>query len=123
HRREPSCPTTSYVEALLAAVDGTLQLRLRHPRAPWDVPPLGLVVELLLRAALRAPRAGSQSTAATGGHVAGRTPRTGSRFAGAGPFLVDGARRDLLRALRRAALLLLGLLDVLVLAFALRVPC
>src|SRR5437762_14088336 len=37
-------------------------------------------------------------------------------------LLVDGSRRDLLRALRRAALLLLRLLDVLVLTFALVAP-
>src|SRR5579872_5250495 len=76
---------------LRATVDRALQLSLAHARAARDVEPARLPVQLLLRAGLALPRAG----------------------------LVDGARGDLLRALRRAPLLLLAREDVLVLALAL----
>src|SRR6266511_4867114 len=58
-----------------------LQLLLRHPRAALDPAPLRLVVELLLRAALRPVRAGAQAATAAGGNVARGRTRCGSRLA------------------------------------------
>src|SRR5262249_48119210 len=122
-RREPSGRDRVYVD-LLPAVESPLELGLRHPRAPRDVPAPGLVVELFLRPPLRPVRPGAKPTSTTGGHVARRRARGASlRLAGAGALLVDGTRGDFLGAFRRAALLLLRLLDVLVLALALRAPC
>src|SRR3954453_21506662 len=108
--------------SLLAAVDRALQLRLVHARAALDVELPRLVVELLLRAALRAVRAGAHAAAAAGGHVLAGEAGRRLRLAGTRPLLVDGARGDLLRALRRRALLLLAVDDVLVLPFSLGAP-
>src|SRR5439155_11254265 len=107
---------------LLAAIDGALQLRLVHLRAPGDVQPLRLVVELLLRAALRPVRARAKASAAARGDVATRRARGLLRFAAPRPLLVDRTSGDLLRPLGRRALLLRTLLDVLVLTLTLVAP-
>src|SRR5207247_2813980 len=109
-------------ERLLPGVDSPLQLPLVHLRATGDVPSLGLVVQLLLRAALGAARAGTLAAAAAGGDVTTRGARRLPRLALSGPFLVDRPGGNLLSALGRAALLLLALLDVLVLPLALVAP-
>src|SRR4051794_26828 len=109
---------------LLPAVDCALQLLLVHLRTTRDVHPLGLVVELLLGAPALAPRARpAEPAAAARRHVTRRRARALPRLALPRALLVDGARGDLLGPLRRAALLLLAVLDVLVLALALRAPC
>src|SRR5919204_6955738 len=119
---EDSRGSNVYVE-LLTAVDRPLELRLVHARAAGDVHPLRLVVELLLRPSLGAVRAGAQAPATAGRDVARRRARRPAlRLARACPLLVDGACRDLFGALRRAPLLLLRLLHVLVLALAFRAP-
>src|SRR5207248_7531393 len=109
--------------ALFPGIDRSLELLLGHLRTACDVATLRFVVELLLRAALRAARPRAQAAPAVGRHVVRRgTGRSTLRLAGPRSLLVDRARRDLLGALRRAALFLLRLLDVLVLTFALRAP-
>src|SRR5437868_6546174 len=107
---------------LLPGVDCSLKLLLVHLRAIRDVLALGLVVELLLGAAALAPRARPEPASAARRDVTTRRARRLSRFAGTRPLLVDRPGSDLLGPLRRAALLLLALLDVLVLAFALVAP-
>src|SRR5207237_7357154 len=107
---------------LLPAVHRALQLLLVHARAALDAHPLGLVVELLLRPALRPVRARAQAAALAGRHVCPRELRGLLRLAGAGPLLVHGPRSDLLRPLLRRAALLETLLDVLVLPFPLVAP-
>ena len=70
---------TLCVELLLATVDRPLELLLGHPRAPLDAHPLGLVVELLLRAALGPLRPRAQPAAAARRDVrARRASRTSS---------------------------------------------
>src|SRR3954466_1461784 len=113
--REPSHP-------LLACVDRTLELLLVHARATGDPHPLRLVVERVLRAPALAAPSGAQAAATTGRDVGTGQPGRRLRLAGPRTFLVDGTGGDLLRALRRATLLLLALLDVLVLTLALLRP-
>src|SRR5690348_10316909 len=108
---------------LLTPVHRPLELCLVHRGATLDAHPLGLVVELLLRPALLPVRAGAHPAAAPGRHVGAGEPRRLAGLARPRPRLVDGAGRDLLRALLRRALLALALLDVLVLPLALCRPC
>src|SRR5438874_5044596 len=109
-------------DPLLPGVDRTLQLGLVHLRPAFDVHALGLVVELLLRAAPRPAPAGAQTASATRGDISPRRPRRLAGLAATRAFLVDRPRGDLLGPLGRAALPLLAFLDVLVLAFALVAP-
>src|SRR5581483_8750652 len=101
------------------AVDGRQQLPLVHPRAPPDVELLRVVVELLARPAASAA-AGALTSAPARRDVAGRGPRALPRLARPRALLLHGARRDLLRAALRAALLPLASLHVLVLPGSLR---
>ena len=87
------------------AIDGALQLGLRHRRTPLDVLAARLVVELLLRAAARAP-VRPHATAPTRRDVVGGRPARLARLARAGALLVDGPRRDLLGDVLRTAVLL-----------------
>src|SRR5205807_4780370 len=109
-------------QPLLPAVDRALKLGLVHLRPAPDVHALGLVVQLLLRAAPLASGAGAEPAPSAGGNVLARSARRLSRLAATRALLVDRSRSDLLRALGRAALLLLALLDVLVLSFPLVAP-
>src|SRR5215207_9217615 len=118
-----SCAVTACVASSLATVDRPLELLLRHPRAPLDAHPLGLVVELLLRAALRTLGPGAQPAAATRRDVRPRQPRRRLRLARARPLLVHGPRCDLLGLVLGGTPVLDALLDVLVLPFALLAPC
>src|SRR5437763_2665841 len=104
----------------LLRVYGPLELLLVHPRAPVDAELLRLVVQLVARAPLGAVRARALAAALAGRLVLDRGPRARSRLAVPCALLVDGARGDLLRPLRRCALLLLARDDVLVLPFPLR---
>src|SRR5215208_2293809 len=107
----------------LPAIDRPLQLLLVHLGAAVDAHPLGLVVELLLRAALRPVRAGAKAAAAARRHVLPRRSRRGASLARAGTLLVHGASRDLFRSFSRGAAFLGAVLDVLVLPFPLVAPC
>src|SRR4051794_249420 len=119
----PTVPTRPRVTPqLFAAVDGALELRLRHLRTALDAHLLRFVVELLLGAPLRAVRAGPEPAAAARGDVPRRRPGRRLRLAAPRALLVDGARRDLLRPLLRGTPLLEALLDVLVLPLALSGP-
>src|SRR5438067_12596977 len=71
---------TGYALLLFAAVDGALELLLRHPRPTLDAHPLRLVVELLLRAPLRPLRAGAKPPATARGDVGARQPGRGLRL-------------------------------------------
>src|SRR5690349_14762503 len=84
---------------LPAPVDRPLELRLRHPRAPRDVQPLRLVVELLLRPPLRPVRPGAEAAPAPRREVAPRERGRGGGLALPRALLVDGSRGDLLRLL------------------------
>src|SRR3954453_22591812 len=107
---------------LLPAVDRALQLLLVHARAALDAHALGLVVELLLRAALLPVGAGAEAAPAAGRDVLTGEARRLLGLPGAGTLLVDRASGDLLGLLLRRAALLETLLDVLVLTFALPGP-
>src|SRR5918994_1179159 len=120
---ERSCAVTACVVSSLATVDRPLQLLLRHPRPPLDAHSLGLVVELLLRAALGAFRPRAESTAPARGDVGSREPRGRLRLTGARALFVHGPRRDLLGLVLGGTALLDALLDVLVLSLALLGPC
>src|SRR5262249_40191441 len=98
-----------------------LQLGLAHLRAASDVPPLGLLVELVPRAATRA-RVRAQAAAATRRDVLARLPAALHGLAVARPLLVDRAGGDLLGDVLAAAALLESVADVLVLALALAAP-
>src|SRR5436190_11267776 len=102
---------------LLPTGDGSLELLLAHSRAPFDPQALGPLVQLLLRlAAVARARAGTGARSRPG-------RRGALRLALLGTLLVDRPSGDLLGALRRAPLLLLAVLDVLVLTLALVAPC
>src|SRR6187551_1019388 len=116
-------PFAAMCARLLAPVDGALELGLVHLRAALDVHALGLVVELFLRPAAWAVRAGALASPAARRHVATRRARGCLGFAALSALLVDRACGDLLRALGRRAALLLAVLDVLVLPFSLVAPC
>src|SRR5262249_29827953 len=116
----PAGPRGLPAAPLLAPVDGALELSLVHLRTALDAEVLRFVVELLVRAALRAVRAGAKASAAARGHVAHRGAGALARLAGARAFLVDRAGRNLLGQILGAALLELAVLDVLVLTSPLR---
>src|SRR5215204_3480797 len=117
-QRRATCGSRS-----LPAIDRPLQLLLVHLGAAVDAHPLGLVVELLLRAALRSVRARALAAAAARRHVLPRRSRRGAGLARAGTLLVHGASRDFFRSLGRGAAFLGAVLDLLVLPFALVAPC
>src|SRR5919197_2426605 len=104
----------------LARVDGALQLRLRHARAPGAVHLLRLVVELVVRPSLRAVRARAKAPAPARRHVARRGARALTCLARARAFLLYGPRGDLLCPFLGPALPTLAVLDVLVLTCPLR---
>src|SRR5919197_77415 len=119
-RRAPAVVAPERLAAALLPVDGPLELRLVHLRAAFDVQLARLVVELLLRAPLRSVRSRSHSAAPARRNVLRRRPRSRPGLACTRALLVHSAGSDLLRRARRLALLASALLDVLVLARALR---
>src|SRR5438046_188389 len=81
-----SFPQTSHVGTIslrsgLLAVDGALELVLVHRRAALDVELLGLLVELVARAALGPTGSRPLPAAARGRHVLRRRPRPLPRLA------------------------------------------
>src|SRR5438270_6594975 len=95
-----------------------LQLRLVHRGPSLDAALPGLVVELVVRGSLRAA-VRAQAAAPGGGDVVQRGAARRLGLAVPGPFLVDGAGRDLLGAVLAVSALPRGFLDVLVLPLAL----
>src|SRR5687767_14893286 len=105
---------------LLLAIDGALELRLVHLRAPVDVELAGLVEQLVLRAPLRPLGARALPAPLAGRFVLHRRPRPLPGLAGTGALLIHDACGDLLGRALGHPLALDGLLDLLVLAGALR---
>src|SRR5438477_12317712 len=89
---------------LLLRVDRPLERPLVHARAPLDAELPGLVVELVARASLRTVGPGALAAALAGRLVLDRGARARPRLAVLRALLVDRARGDLLRPLRRCAL-------------------
>src|SRR5438309_8619108 len=100
-RRGPASPASRRqdIQPLLPAVDRALKLGLVHLRPALDVHALGLVVELLFRAAPLTSGAGAEPAPSAGGNVLARSARRLSRLAATRALLVDRSRSDLLRAL------------------------
>ena len=96
------------------------KLRLRHLRAALDVPAARLLVQLVPRAPARASPMAADSAAATRRDVGLGQLRRLTRLAAPGALLVHGAGGDLLGAFLRRAAIEERVLDVLVLACALR---
>src|SRR4029453_10493910 len=90
------------------------------PRAAVDVEPLGRVLELLLRLAPRPFAMRPDAAAAAGRDIPRRAPRGRAGLASASALLVHGARGALLGPILGHPALLGAVLDVLVLAGALR---
>src|SRR5688572_17608171 len=111
-----------YAVLLALARQGLLQLILRHRGTTFDAAPLRFVVELFLRAALRTASARTLSPALARGHVSGGASARGLGFTRPGAFLVHGGGGDPLGRLRRPALFLGRVLDVLVLPLAFVAP-
>src|SRR3954453_6779898 len=97
----------------LLAGDRALQLVLVHRGPALDPEALGLGVELITRAALRAVGPRALAAAARGGHVPRRRARALPRLAGPGALLIDRPRGDLLGARLGTSLILDAVLDVL----------
>src|SRR5450759_5150888 len=108
--------------ATASATHGPLELGLGHLRAALDVLLAGLVVELVPCASARSAMR-PQTAPAPRGDVFGRCATRLFRLPGAGPFLVDGTRCDLLGGVLVLAPLDKALLDVVVLALSLVAPC
>src|SRR5581483_908844 len=88
-----------------------------------DVHPLGLVVQLVLRASGGAAGSRALPAAAAGRHVGAGELGRRSGLAAPRPLLVDRPGCDLLGPLGGGAALLRAVLDVLVLPFSLVAPC
>src|SRR4029453_14729668 len=93
--REP-LDTRHLDPASSVAVDGALELRLRHLRTSLDVLVFPLPGPLRLRAAA-GPAVRPQATAPAGRDVPGRRRARGPGLPGAGPLLVHRSSGDLLR--------------------------
>ena len=104
------------------AANGALQLGLRHLRAALDALVASLVVELFLGPAARTTMR-TKAAATRRRDVTDRRSTRRPRLAVLRPLLVDGAGRDLLGLVVGPAPILEAFLDVLVLPFALFVPC
>src|SRR6187401_2039881 len=112
---------SSVMSTRASAIDGALELRLRHLRAAGDVLAAGFVVELIARPAT-GPLVRAQSAPSPRGNIVDRRAARLPGLAGTGTFLVHGARRDLLGGVLVLAPLLETFLDVFVLTFALVTP-
>src|SRR5262249_2923370 len=119
HGDQPRRPGTA--TGRMSASHRALELGLGHLRAAAHVLALRLAVQLSLgSAACTTVRA--ESATATRRDVIGGRAAGGPRLARTRPLLVHGARGDLFGRVLRLASFEQAILDVLVLAFALRVP-